>query len=73
MLKCMDSMLAPMRRHDRLVERTARISIDIKVKTRPQIHLLVFSGSNSRVIHIIWRGPAGKLTILDDRKIEREK
>ena len=73
MVKCMDTMLAPMRRHDRRVETIARISIDMKVESRPQIHLLAFPGSTARVIYIILRGPARKVTNLDDQNIEWEQ
>ena len=73
MVKCMDGMLAPMRRHDTRVETTARIPIDMKVESRPEIHLLAFPGSTARIIYVILRGPARKVANLDDQSIELEQ
>ena len=42
MVKYFDSILSPMRRHDSRVETSATIPINMKVQTRPEIHLLAF-------------------------------
>lgn len=62
MLKSIDSMLAPMRRHNRLVETTARISNDMKVKLPSQIHFLASPGSTARVLYRILQQQARKMT-----------
>ncbi len=62
-------MLSPMRRHDHRVETSATIPIDMKVETRPKIHLLSFPNSRARVIYVILRGPARKTTNLDEQEL----
>ncbi len=58
MLKCFDSMLSSMRRHDSRVETSAMIPMNMKVETRPEIYLLSFPNTTARIIYVILRGPA---------------
>ena len=73
MVKCFDSMLAPMRRHDSRVETSAMIPINMKVETRPEIHLLSFPNTTARIIYVILRGPARKTTNLDEQELVWEQ
>ncbi len=58
MVKCFDSILAPMRGHDGRVEASAMILSYMKVETRPEIHLLSFPNTTAGIIHVILRVPA---------------
>ena len=69
MVKCSDSTLAPMRRHDGRVETSSMISINMIVETRPDIHLLAFPNTLARIIYIILRGPARKTTNLTELEL----
>ena len=69
MVKCFDAMYAPMRRHDGRVDTSASIPINMKVETRPEIHLLAFPNTTARVIYVILRGPARRTTDIDEQEI----
>ena len=73
MVKCFEKMMGPLRRHDNRIETTARIPINMKVESRASTHLLAFPGTTAKVIYIILRGPARKVTNLDDQAISWEK
>ena len=73
MVKCFDSMLSPMRPHDKRVETSAMIPINMKVENRPQIHLLSFPNTSTRVIYVILGGPALKTTNLDEQELVWEQ
>ncbi len=73
MIKCFDSMLSPMRRHDSRVETSAMIPINMKVETRPEIHLLSFPNTSARIMHVILRGPARKTTNLNEQELVWEQ
>ena len=73
MVKCFEKMMGPLRRHDNRIETTARIPINIEVDSRASTHLLAFPGTTAKVIYIILRGPARKVTNLDGQAISWEK
>ena len=66
-------MLSPMRRHERRVETSAMIPINMKVETRPQIHHLSFPNTSTRVINVILPGPALETTNLDEQELVWEQ
>lgn len=73
MLKSFEPMLSPLRRFDNRIESTARIPLKIKVESRPEVHLLAFPNTTARIVYVILRGPARKVTTLSDDKITWEK
>ena len=73
MVKCFDRMMAPLRRHDNRIETTARIPLNMKVESRVATHLLAFPNSTARVIYVVLRGPARKVTNLEDQDIPWEQ
>ena len=73
MVKCFDVMYAPMRRHDGRVETSASIPLNMKVETRPEIHLLAFPNNTAREIYVIIRGPARRTTNLDEQELVWEE
>ncbi len=70
-VKCFEKMMAPLRRHDNRIETTARILINMKVESRVSSHLLGFPGTSAKLIYIILRGPAKKVSNLDDVPLHR--
>lgn len=73
MVKCFDTMLKPLRRHDNRVVTTARITINMRVESRPETHLLSFPDSTPRIIYVLLRGPAHKTMNLEDKTITWEQ
>lgn len=69
MVQYFDSMLSPMRRQDDRIETSSMIPINIKVETRPEIHLISFPNTSARIIHVILRSPARKTTNLEEQEL----
>ncbi len=63
-----DLMLAPIRRHDSWVETLVMILISVKGETQSEIHLLSFSNTSTRIIHLILREITGNTINLDKRE-----
>ena len=62
MVKYFENMMAPLRHHGNRIETTARIPINMIVESRLSTHLLAFPGTSAKIIYIILRGPARKVT-----------
>ena len=73
MLKSFESMLAPLRRFNNRIETTARIPLQMRVESRPEVHLLAFPNTTARIIYVLLRGPACKVSSLIDDAIEWEQ
>ena len=73
MVKCFHTMVAPMRRQDCRVETLSMISINMKLETRPEIHLLAFLNTSARLIYIILHSLARKTTNLTEQGIVWEQ
>ncbi len=66
MVKCFDSMLAPMRSLGSRVETSAIIPTNMKVETQPEIRLLSLPNTCARIFYVIQQGSARKTTNLDE-------
>ena len=62
-------MLGPIRQDNGRVETYDMISVNMKVETHPEIHLLAFPNMSACVIYTIPRGPARKMANLAEQEL----